>query len=95
MKYILIATPNDNARDVIDSSFKEDYIIHVASTFTRCLTIFRERRYEYIFLDLELLKISIKQEIIKKFSSHFGDFFPALKSLFYVPPGLLEKLFTL
>jgi len=55
MKYILAATEDRAAAENIRAAFRRSFQVDVASTAGDCLALFRKRRYEFTFIDLDLL----------------------------------------
>jgi DNA-binding NtrC family response regulator len=58
MKYILVASQNREACDAIRQAFAPEYRVHDVSSKASCLEKFRQRRYDFTFFDLELLRES-------------------------------------
>jgi DNA-binding NtrC family response regulator len=80
MKYILVVSENQMACDVLRESFSREYRVDTASTQTACLDKFRAKRYDFTFIDLELLreKSSLKGDYDYKAALHpFREAFPA------------------
>ena len=59
MKYILVASENLGACDAIPAFFVGEYGVDVASSKESCLEMFRKKRYEFTFVDVEFLTASI------------------------------------
>ncbi len=58
MKYILIATQNQEAVDVIQKCFKSNYSVKHVLDYESCLDLFDKTRIEFLFIDIKLLKVS-------------------------------------
>jgi len=58
MKYILVASQNQEACDAIRQAFAPGYRVYDVSSTATCLERFRQRRYDFTFIDLELLRES-------------------------------------
>lgn len=58
MKLILVASENQMACSAIRESFVPEYRVDAASNKISCLEKFRQRRYDFTFIDLELLRES-------------------------------------
>ena len=57
MRYILAATEDRAATEVIRAAFRRPFQVDVAATVRDCLESLRKRRYEFTFIDLDLLKL--------------------------------------
>lgn len=55
MKSILVASKNRSACNAIRSSMGQEDRVEVVSSMDRCLEMFRKKRYEFLFMDVELL----------------------------------------
>ncbi|MBU0575873.1 MAG: sigma-54 dependent transcriptional regulator [Proteobacteria bacterium] len=55
MKYILAATEDRAAAEIIRTAFRRSFQVDTVSTTGECLDVFRKRRYEFTFIDLDLL----------------------------------------
>jgi len=58
MKYILVASKNQEAFNAIRESFSREYRIDVVSSKASCLEKFRQKRYDFTFIDLDILRES-------------------------------------
>lgn len=58
MKSILVASDNNRACDVLQETFVPEYKIDMVSSKASCLITFRAKRYDFTFIDLELLRES-------------------------------------
>jgi len=56
MKHILVASNNQEACDAIRNCFHNEYRVDVTEDKQSCLGMFRGRRYEFTFLDIEILR---------------------------------------
>ncbi len=55
MRYILAATEDRAATEIIRAAFRRSFQVDAASTVRDCLEFLRKRRYEFTFIDLDLL----------------------------------------
>ena len=55
MRYILAATEEKAAAEIIRTAFRRSFHVDAASTVRGGLELFRKRRYEFIFIDLALI----------------------------------------
>jgi len=56
MKYILAATEEGTAAEIIRTAFRRSFQVDAVSTVGECLDRSRKRRYEFTFIDLDLLR---------------------------------------
>ena len=56
MKATLIASKNKSACTVIRNTMRSEYEVEIAATKNRCLEMFQGKRYEFLFIDVELLR---------------------------------------
>ncbi len=63
MSYILIASDNEGACSAIQECFGSEHTVDVVSDRQKCLELFRGKRYEFLFIDAELLgaTLSVKE----------------------------------
>ncbi len=80
MKSILVASENQVVCDAVRECFTPDYRVDTASTKASCLDKFRQKRYEFTFIDLELLcepSVSEERDDYKAALGPFREIFPA------------------
>ncbi len=80
MKSILVASENQVVCDAVRECFTPDYRVDTASTKASCLDKFRQKRYEFTFIDLELLcepSVSEERDDYKTALRPFREIFPA------------------
>jgi DNA-binding NtrC family response regulator len=56
MKYLLVASKNRMPYEPIKECFRSEYKVDVVTSKEFCLNLFRKRRYEFLFIDVELLQ---------------------------------------
>ena len=61
MRYILAATEDRAAAEVIRAAFRRPFQVDAASTVRDGLELLRKRRYEFIFIDLDLIGETAKR----------------------------------
>ena len=63
MSHILIASSNQGACSAVQECFGSDHTVEVVLEKEKCLELFRKRRYEFLFIDVELLggSLSVKE----------------------------------
>ncbi len=55
MKVILVASTNMAACETIQTSMRTEYTVEVKSSSESCLQAFKKKRYEFLFIDIDLL----------------------------------------
>ena len=55
MRYILAATKDQAATEIIRAAFRRPFHVDAAATVHDCREFLRKRRYEFSFIDLDLL----------------------------------------
>ena len=76
MKYILIASNNREASNVIRSCFDHNYQVDITVAGRSCLAMFQKRRYEFLFIDIEILRSMTKDNDYKTKLQPFWRIFP-------------------
>ncbi len=56
MKALLVASKNTVVYEPINACFGSEYKIDIATSYKSCLNLFRKKRYEFLFIDIELLQ---------------------------------------
>ena len=56
MKGVLVASKNQSACNAIRTSLRSEYRIDAVSSKDGCLEMFRKKRYEFLFIDVEVLR---------------------------------------
>jgi len=59
MTSVLVASDNQSACNAIRASMGSEYGIDVVSSKDSCLEMFRKKRYEFMFIDMELIRPSM------------------------------------
>ncbi len=59
MKGVLVASKNQSVCNAIQTSLQSEYRIDAVSSKDGCLEMFRKKRYEFLFIDIEVLLESI------------------------------------
>ena len=94
MKYILVATGNQMVCDVIRESFAPEYRVDTVSSKAACLEKFRQKRYDFTFIDLRLLreKSPLKGDYDYKAALHpFREAFPAAQIIVMSSQMMIRK----
>ena len=61
MRYILAVTEDRAAAEIIRTAFRRPFQVDAASTVRDGLDLYRKRRYEFIFIDLDLTDAAAKR----------------------------------
>jgi DNA-binding NtrC family response regulator len=80
MKYMLVASSNQRANEAIRACFLGEYKVEITGSKDACLEMFRKRRYEFTFVDVELLRIPQR-------SNGYNDYKTALQPFWHVFPN--------
>jgi DNA-binding NtrC family response regulator len=56
MKSVLVASRNDSACHIIRNSMRSEYNVEITGSKDSCLEKFRHKRYEFLFIDVQLLR---------------------------------------
>jgi DNA-binding NtrC family response regulator len=77
MKHILVASDKRETCEAIHTCFDDDFAVDVASSMESCLEIFQKRRYEFTFIDVELLRRSISHNEDRAYQAALQPFWHA------------------
>jgi DNA-binding NtrC family response regulator len=76
MKAILVASRDESACQAIRSTMGSEFKVQVTSSKARCLEMFRRKRHEFLFLDLETLLDSMPDRNYKTALTPFWQLYP-------------------
>ncbi|MBU1163604.1 MAG: sigma-54 dependent transcriptional regulator [Proteobacteria bacterium] len=76
MKGVLVASNNQSACNAIRASLRSEYRIDAVSTKDGCLEMFRKKRYEFLFIDIEVLRESMLNNNYKTALQPFWHAYP-------------------
>ena len=91
MKQILIATKNQNAIEVINVCFESGFKIETATSRDTCLEMFQKRRYELLFIDVEVLRSSRNENDYKNLLQPFWRLFPEVEIIVLSTPEMIRE----
>ncbi len=77
LKAILVASRNQPACDAIRASMRSEYAVKIVPNRDDCLQLFGEQRYEFLFIDVELLKESVLENNYKQALQPFWHIYPS------------------
>jgi len=76
MKAVLVASKNQSACHAIRASMRSEYRVEVESSKDVCREMFRGKRYEFLFIDVELLRESMPDNSYKTALQPFWEAYP-------------------
>ena len=76
MKGVLVASNNQSACNAIRTSLRSEYRIDAVSSKDGCLEMFRKKRYEFLFIDVEVLRESMLNNNYKTALQPFWHAYP-------------------
>ncbi len=76
MKGVLVASNNQSACNAIRTSLRSEYRIDAVSSKDGCLEMFRKKRYEFLFIDVEVLCESMLNNNYKTALQPFWHAYP-------------------
>jgi len=76
MKSVLVASKNQLACNAIRTSLRAEYRVDVVSSKNGCSEMFRKRRYEFLFIDVEVLNESMLDNNYKTALQPFWHAYP-------------------
>lgn len=72
MKGVLVASNNQSACNAIRTSLRSEYRIDAVSSKDGCLEMFRKKRYEFLFIDVEFFVSQCLTTTIRRHCNRFG-----------------------
>ena len=76
MKAVLVASKNESAYHAIRASLRSEYGVDVTSSRDSCLKLFRRKRYEFLFIDVDLCRNSAVDHSYKAGLQPFWQIYP-------------------
>ena len=76
MKAVLVASRNESAYHAIRASLRSEYGVDVTSSRDSCLELFRRKRYEFLFIDVDLCRNSAVDHSYKAGLQPFWQIYP-------------------
>lgn len=76
MKYILVGSTDEETVRVIRSCFDSGYKVETATSRDACLELFNNRRFEFLFIDIEMLRFEPGENDYKKHLQPFWRISP-------------------
>jgi len=91
MKTIIIVTKNKQAQDAIKSCFDTGYHIEYGSSCESCLQALTKRRFDFIFIDIELLRHPEAENDHKKQLQPFWQISPDVEMVILTSPQMTRE----
>ena len=91
MNYILIASRKEEARRVIEPCFAADHRVECVTSLAACRQRFEQRRYELLFIDLELLQDGREDVDYKEQLRPFWKAFPTAEVVVLAPQSQIRQ----
>jgi len=91
MKAILVASHNRSACEAIKASLRREYIVEVTSEKDRALEMFKRKRYEFLFLDVEILRKSTPDNNLKTALQPFWLVYPTAQIIVMSSQGKIRE----
>lgn len=93
MRYVLVATTQNNAGQEIGLALGKHFKIDLADDLDHCLTAFKRKRYEYTFIDLDFLCIPKGggRTDFKQALHHFWQAFPSAHIIVLAPSERIRE----
>jgi DNA-binding NtrC family response regulator len=76
MKAVLVASRNQSACNAIRTSMRSEYRVDLVTSKDGCLEVFRKKRYEFMFIDVEFLRRSMLDNNYKTALQPFWHAYP-------------------
>ncbi len=86
MKSVLISSKNQPACDVIRASMATDYRIEVVSDKDIALKVLQKKRYDFIFIDLEMLSQKTQDNGYRAALQPFWHLYPSIEIIVMATP---------
>ena len=91
MKFILIAAKNQNTGEIIRNCLKSGYRVEITATLKSCLEMFKKKRYEFLFIDIDFLQIAANKNDYKKQFQPFWRIFPDVEIIVLSLPDKIRE----
>jgi len=94
MRHILLASSNQGACETIRECFRGEYKVEVASSMEACFEPGRKRRYEFIFVDVGLLREAVQPDGFNDYKAALQPFwqeFPHAEIIVMAPQDMIRE----
>jgi len=93
MKYILVASYNQAAGNMIRECLSPEYRVDVAADRNACREIFNQRRYEFVFIDIDFIRREKNAPSFNDYKQAFQPFwqkFPSVSIIILAPQVAIQ-----
>lgn len=91
MKYVLVAQKTKRDFEAFQNCFHSNYEVEFVATKQACFEKFQTRRYEFTFIDSELLQGPDQENDYKKLLQEFWKVFPTAEIIILSTPALIRE----
>jgi DNA-binding NtrC family response regulator len=91
MRYILVATENQKEYEVIVACFRADYDVELAHNYDSSFDMFRLKRYEFFFLDIDLIQSLKREDNYKTVLQSLWRFYPTAQIIILCRQELIRE----
>jgi DNA-binding NtrC family response regulator len=94
MRYVLLVITDQTARDAVRECLSSEYKVEMALDMATCLEKFQKRRYEFVFIDLGLIRGSTTEDRrfdYRELLQPFWHAFPAAEIIVLSPPEMIRE----
>jgi DNA-binding NtrC family response regulator len=91
MNSILVATKSPNAHKIIADCFQSKYEVEVAREQKSCVEKFRKKRYEYVFIDIEILRDGGNSDNYKELLQSYWKEYPTTEIVILAAQELVSE----
>jgi DNA-binding NtrC family response regulator len=91
MKAILVASRDRSACQAIKASLSKEYAVDVTPKKDKALEMFRKKRYEFLFLDIEILRGSTPDNNLKTALQPFWQVYPTAQIIVMSSQGKIRE----
>ncbi len=91
MKSILVTTTEQQIVQTIRSCFQSDYRVDTAATKLRAMELLSDKRYDMLFIELDILLTSIPDNDYKEALKPFWQMYPTIEIIVMAPQNQIRK----
>lgn len=91
MKNILVISPDHDAFRIIRSCYRSGYRIEMSPDRVQALELLKKRRYDFLFIDLDILKESITDNGYKSALLAYWNLFPTIETIVMSSPDMIRE----
>lgn len=91
MKSILVTTSESKLLNTIRSCFPSGYRVDLVSTKNQALDLLSKRRYDFIFIDIDILFEEVSDENCQEAMQPFRQIYPTIEIIIMAPHNQIRK----